>query len=790
MKARLANPFWLAVLVLVVGGFIYALLPPRVDKTGQSLFIATRQSLREQGFKTDLADFDFSTSPELRAREAIMKATISNRSSGPPPDQINLLEIAGANSAIIIWKQDVVKLQYRTSPDNNAEMSWDDFRQTFSENQPALDAACAAAISGPIAFNLDASHGSAMLLPHLAMLKNLTQTLGSRMVLALHDGNQSAAWTNLLAATRLVTAWNVEPTEISHMVRFADTKLVFDATWQALQTNNWPDEKLARLQAEWQSVNFSTNLSEAVAFQGASSLAAYDYDRMEVLHPSMPIGEFFREAWPDPLEAWGQFQSEWRRKAYQKGGKYDEEKDVMLFYRDREVERRNAVQTPTWLQMRALPGVTNETFFQSKYNSRVQTIANLRRINMAFQRQGSSFLGRAAEAEAERRILITAIALERYRGKNDSYPATLDALTPEFLPNPLPDFMDGQPLRYRLTDDVHFVLYSVGQDCVDNGGKILMREDRMAALREFRSTGIAPEADIVWPRPAADADVAKLQQDQTRAKKLQNQRDLEQASEYEWNQAPVRQARVDKILATNWTTDGTNMNYEGRSVSDLIRNANTTGTNRLSFAEMLTPRRVGGADEPEVITFELPVSYDVVTNHGSLTLLADADPEETAMADSGAKIHVAQPCAQRRLPAGMAHDLRSTRPARHPSPVVLDGQSERRILGQGSGHQHRHDQPLPVQLVLRQLRSRNRGSVSRPTAGTKRQLRDRMQHHQWHVAQNPHRQHYQRRHPNAVGLDGRPWSAFHRQLFQFRLPHLSTEFRPHANLARAVSNRN
>jgi hypothetical protein len=29
----------------------------------------TRRELRQQGFKTDLSDFDFSTSPELRQRE-------------------------------------------------------------------------------------------------------------------------------------------------------------------------------------------------------------------------------------------------------------------------------------------------------------------------------------------------------------------------------------------------------------------------------------------------------------------------------------------------------------------------------------------------------------------------------------------------------------------------------------------------------------------------------------------------------------------------------------------------
>jgi hypothetical protein len=638
MKIRPANLFWIIFLAVVAGGFVYALIPPRPDTRGQKLFAETRQLLRQQGFKTDLSDFDFSTTPEMRSLENILKATATERSGGPVPELQNLMEIASTHSAIVVWKQATLKSMYRSRPDEGDELTWDDFRATLAENQSAVDAACETILSNPIAFNLDAGRGSAMLLPHLALLKRLTLTLGSRMTLALHDGDESAAFTNLLAATRLVTAWKIEPAEISQLVRFADVKLVFAATWQALQTNNWPDDQLARLQAEWESVNFFTNQPEIVAFQRASRIAAYDYDRYEILHPSLPFDEFLRETWPNPLDAWHQFQSQWRQRAYLHGGKYDEEKDVLLFYRDREIERRNAVQATTWMQMRQLPGVTNEIPFQSRYGSRVQVMENMHRIGMTFQRQGFSFLGRAAEAEAECRILITAIALERYRGNHGSYPNSLAQLTPEFQKAPLPDFMDGQPLRYRLTDDGHFLLYSIGLDCVDNAGKILERSERMAELREFHSTGIAPEEDIVWPLPASMDDVTALRQKEIHTKELQNQRDLEQASNYEWSQAPIRQARVAAILATNWLSNEINLKYDGQPVSKTIRNVGVTGTNRLSLAELLTPRRVGGADEPEVITFELPVSYDVVTNIGSLTLLADADLETSAMADSGATI--------------------------------------------------------------------------------------------------------------------------------------------------------
>jgi len=646
MKARLANIFWKIVLLLVVTGLIYAAFPSHPDAAARTAVAETRQSLRQQGFKTDLADFDFSTSSEMRAREAILTNTVHYRFAGAIPEHPNLMQPVGNNSAMVVWKLDSLKREFRSSYDDSDELAWQEFRDGVNQNQSLYDPACDAILSGPIQFNLNASRGASMLLPHLAIMKNLAQTFGDRTILALHDGNQNAAFTNLLAATRLVTAWDVEPTEMSHMIRFVDMAIAFNTTWQVLQTNNWPDEKLARMQVEWESVNFFTNLPEVVAFTRASRIAAYDYDRNEALNPPMPFKEFFIGSLQFPQELWSEYRYRWSQGKYLRGGMYEDEKDVLLFYRDREVEQRHAVQAPTWMQMRQLPGVTNEVFFQSKYQSRVQAMMNIRRIGMGFQRQGSSFLGRAAEAEAERRILITAIALERYRGKFGSYPQNLAALTPGFLKAPLPDFMDGQPLRYRLNDDGHFLLYSVAQDCVDNGGKM---------RRNFRDTGLdrppppgtpLAESDIVWPLPVGAAAMQEEQQIQTEAEKtkakvkeLREKENLKEISDREWNQSLMRQSRVSKILAADWSVVNSKPTFKGQSVEKYVGNPNVTGTNQLSLDALLTPRQIFTGKEPEDVISEFPISYDVITNHNMLRLIVDADPEDESKLDSGGIVY-------------------------------------------------------------------------------------------------------------------------------------------------------
>ena len=64
-----------------------------------------------------------------------------------------------------------------------------------------------------------------------------------------------------------------------------------------------------------------------------------------------------------------------------------------------------------------------------------------------------------------------ACALERYRLANGLYPGTLDALSPQFIETLPHDLIGGDPLIYRPTADGKFLLYSIGWNEKDDGGK-------------------------------------------------------------------------------------------------------------------------------------------------------------------------------------------------------------------------------------------------------------------------------------------------------------------------------
>lgn len=85
-------------------------------------------------------------------------------------------------------------------------------------------------------------------------------------------------------------------------------------------------------------------------------------------------------------------------------------------------------------------------------------------------------------------LALTACALERYSLANGSYPERLAELVPTYLDKVPLDIIDGQPLRYRRTENGKFLLYSIGLDGKDDGGKPNTSNEAGAA------------GDWIWPQ--------------------------------------------------------------------------------------------------------------------------------------------------------------------------------------------------------------------------------------------------------------------------------------------------
>ncbi|MBP9900226.1 MAG: hypothetical protein KBH45_02115, partial [Verrucomicrobia bacterium] len=108
-----------------------------------------------------------------------------------------------------------------------------------------------------------------------------------------------------------------------------------------------------------------------------------------------------------------------------------------------------------------------------------------------------------AQSQTQVDLARVACGLERYRLAHNQYPETLDALAPQFITKLPHDVINGQPLKYRRTDDGSFILYSIGWNEKDDGGFIPAKKDgkTVNGREEGKSVNLT-EGDWVWRYPA------------------------------------------------------------------------------------------------------------------------------------------------------------------------------------------------------------------------------------------------------------------------------------------------
>jgi hypothetical protein len=100
---------------------------------------------------------------------------------------------------------------------------------------------------------------------------------------------------------------------------------------------------------------------------------------------------------------------------------------------------------------------------------------------------------KAANGQVAMDHAMLACALERHRLAHNEFPATLDALVPQFISQLPHDVITGEPYKYRRTDDGKFVLHSVGWNETDDNGT------RGKTLFDDK------EGDWVWQYPISAA---------------------------------------------------------------------------------------------------------------------------------------------------------------------------------------------------------------------------------------------------------------------------------------------
>ena len=84
---------------------------------------------------------------------------------------------------------------------------------------------------------------------------------------------------------------------------------------------------------------------------------------------------------------------------------------------------------------------------------------------------GAAFAKAAARGDSWLRVTRLALAACRYRAAKDKLPEKPEDVVPEYLPAVPSDPFDGKPLKWKRIDGGGLVIYSIGPDMTDDGGK-------------------------------------------------------------------------------------------------------------------------------------------------------------------------------------------------------------------------------------------------------------------------------------------------------------------------------
>ena len=426
--------------------------------------------------------------------------------------QPGAMKMVRPGRARIAWKQPAL-------PADKSSNIWPALRAYFETNQTAL-ADLRAALGQPVLhFQVNYQQGFSTLLPHLAKVKVASQTLSAAALTAMRDQRTDEAFANLQALVELPARYREEPFMISQLVRYAIVAIAVSAAWEALHYPYWREEQLAQLQAACERLDVLTDMDASLGMERACVLEEYSKCRDSlnrfyqlnnfgggVSNPIEDIAAVGNKIMENPAEGFEEFLDSFpRRWVWKWWNCYEDEIWFLQHHHSQMVAARHLVRQEPFVplrdEVRAESGRIGDPPKQF-------LVARMLGTDLYFKQ-----VEKAAIAETQRRIVVTAIALKRFERRHGGHATSLSALVPEFLPAIPLDPMDGQSLRYRLTGDNSFLLYSVGSDGKDGGG------DVRPPNPNSKSLWWTMENDWVWPAPATDDEVSEFHEKQERGGK-------------------------------------------------------------------------------------------------------------------------------------------------------------------------------------------------------------------------------------------------------------------------------
>lgn len=300
----------------------------------------------------------------------------------------------------------------------------------------------------PVKYELGPETG----LPHIPVQFNLVRALSLRIIAELRLGRVDDAFSDTQLLFQIRDLGRDEPLMISGIARSNATIIAASMVWEGIRLHRWSDAQLAFLEQQLAQYN-----GMADCLRGLHAEQAVVLQGMTLVCGDPRFAAMNATAFPES-ERWMLYPT-----SHVKGWIY-----------------QNAALQAGWLQQCAA-SVDEKT-------RRVDLPAALalRKSVLSLRSTPWTFLTKLSAPvliDALRLFAVSqtyadeariACAIERYRLAHGSLPATLDDLRMENLPH---DVISGDPLHYRPAGQ-DYILYSVGWNGVDDGGKVIFRDSK------------------------------------------------------------------------------------------------------------------------------------------------------------------------------------------------------------------------------------------------------------------------------------------------------------------------
>ncbi len=304
----------------------------------------------------------------------------------------------------------------------------------------------------------DADDPAAILLPHLARFKGCAKVLQLRASAELQLGQTEKALDDVNLSLRLVEAVRTEPILISHLVRIAVVNITLQPLWEGLADHRWSDEQLRALDQELSKLDFLVDYGLSMRGEVTFSSGVVDYLRRTRNLGAISGGEgrisrLIPNGW--------YYQNQLRCERF------------MFQWYVPLADQEQRIISPTSVR-RADAALASDTRHPNPFN--------------VLEREMLPALGSAARkfalGQANVDLARVACALERHRAAHGSYPERLALLAPQLMETIPHDVINGQPLHYERTPDGRFVLYSIGWNESDDGGKVVLKKDGSVDIQQ------------------------------------------------------------------------------------------------------------------------------------------------------------------------------------------------------------------------------------------------------------------------------------------------------------------